>query len=740
MRTVRCLERVLGALAAVLLTVPGLLLAIPPAQANTVQASTVQASTVQEASSAQVPGLAISISGITPEVATQKSTVTLSGTLANHTGAAVSGIIVQGQTSTALFNGRAEMTSFSADGSYPYPLQAAGSPEMTGSVPNGVTERWSVSFPAGTFFDQFGVFPLQVQAATADGAYTAAARTFLPFWPGGDSASQPEKLQVAWVWPLVDAPQQGACARTLSTARLAGSLSPGGRLSTLLDAGATWAKTDDLTWDIDPALLSDVSVMTRSYFTLGNAACTGRSPQPPSPAAAKWLAALQTSAAGEPAFLTPYANVDEAALSHAGLDANLRSAYLLGESVAGQLLPGTFGADGRGTGAGAVLKAAWPAGGEADAGVLTSLADDGGISTVVLNSSELRSSTPGYDNALARTTSGTGTSMSVLLADSGITGLLGSAVARPTAAGQFALTQDFLAQTAMISSEAPNKARSLVIAPPTNWDPSPAEAKALLSITHSAPWLRPVGLSALASAAAKVPSQALPANQVSPHELSRTYLDGVKKVDANLSVFTNLLYQPSPGTISSLNEAVAATESAAWRGTGSPGGWLAMTNLLDYLEDSEHKVQIIPVKKILLTGNSGETPVSVQNGLSEAVRVQVTASTPAGSQVRVGPHAGLLTVLPEKTNTVRLPVHAASIGTTTVQLQLVTQDGSPLTWTVQSLSVEVTRVGRFLLTVIGGALGILVLTSAYRLRRRRRLASAGRPGTDNATADAGGDG
>ena len=137
------------------------------------------------------------------------------------------------------------------------------------------------------------------------------------------------------------------------------------------------------------------------------------------------------------------------------------------------------------------LKAASPADGLADAEVLTSLANDGGISTLVLSSGELPSSTPGYDNALGRTTSGIGTQVSVLLADSGITSLLGRASATPTQAGQFAFIQDFLAQTAMISSEAPNLARSLVIAPPTGWNPSPAEAAALLSNTHNAPWLHP---------------------------------------------------------------------------------------------------------------------------------------------------------------------------------------------------------------------------------------------------------
>ena len=93
----------------------------------------------------------------------------------------------------------------------------------------------------------------------------------------------------------------------------------------------------------------------------------------------------------------------------------------------------------------------------------------------------------------------------------------------------------------------------------------------------------------------------------------------------------------------------------------------------------------------------------------------------------------------EKTNTVRMPVHSTTIGTSTVQLQLVTEDGSPLAWTAQPLSVEVTRVGRSLLIIIGGALGVLVLTSVYRLRRKRKAAAAQR-GTASEMANAGGAG
>jgi hypothetical protein len=741
MQTVRSAFRALGALIAVFLTasVP-LLSAAPAARAS---AGEVQQQSPRSGA-ADAHTLAIAITGMTPTTAGPNSTVTVQGTLANRTGAPLSGVSVQASTSFDWFQFPAQMTEFTNDlssGTSPLQLQPAGqSYQLTGAVPNGATVRWTVSFQASAFYafhNQFGVFPVQVQAAAAGTTYTAAARTFLPYWPGGAAATQTKGLQVAWVWPLIDTPQQGACSHTLATSELAGSVASGGRLSTLLDAGATWSADDDLTWAIDPALLSDVSVMTRPYFTHGNAACSERVREQPSQAAASWLTKLGTSVAGQSAFLTPYANVDVAALSHSGLDRNIGTAYRLGATVAGQILPNTFGKDGTGTGDGSLLKAAWPADGRADAGVLTSLAQAGGISTVVLSDDGLSSRSP--EDALAKTVNSVGNSMSLLLANSRITSLLGTASAQPTPSGQFALTQDFLAQTAMIAAEAPATERALVVAPPTGWDPSPAEANALLAITHGAPWLHPTGMSTLATAAEKLPPTThVPSKKVNGAELKDNYLDQLATAQSSVSVFKDLLYKPSTAQLNLLDAALAVAQSSAWRGHGSPGGWLAMTLLGHYVSESEKKVQMIASKKVLLAGQSGVTPVSVQNGLGQPIQVQVAAITPPGSQLQVGDFNALLTVQAGKTNTIRIPVHSATIGTATVQLQLATQNGSPL-GTAQPLSVEVTRFGRSLLLIIGGALGILVLTSAYRLRRKR-LAGARNGGSADDKADAGGAG
>jgi hypothetical protein len=750
MQTVRSVFRTLGALTAVLLAAGGpLAVAAPSAQAAVGHVQQ-QSAAADPAASASTP-LAISITGMTPSFPGPNSTVTVSGTLANHTGTALPGIAVQASTSTESFQYPQQMTDYSdntAAGSSAFFLQSAGAPyDVQTAVPSGATVRWSAQFQAGDYYEQFGVFPVQVTASAAGISYTASASTFLTFWPGGDAASQPKGLQVAWVWPLVDTPQQGACQNTLATPDLASSVASGGRLSTLLDAGSTWAQADDLTWDIDPALLSDVSVMTQPYFTQGDSFCTERFRMQPSKAASAWLSQLKTSTAGAPAFLTPYANVDVAALSQAGLDLNLKSAYQIGDSVAGQILPGTFGKNGTGTGSGAVLKAAWPADGLADSEVLTNLAYDGGVNTVILNSGELPSSSVGED-ALAKTVSGVGTKISVLLANSRITSLLGTAsAAKATEASQFALTQDYLAQTAMIAAELPGTSRSLVVAPPPSWDPTPGEANALLSLTQKAPWLHPAGLSTLSQAAAQLPSVTPIPAKVSSNQLNSTYIASLTKLTASVNLFRDLLYQPKaqqPNSLTeqllnSLDAALAVTESSAWRGSGSLEGWRAITHLTDYLADAEGKVQLLASKKVLLAGQSGKTPVSVQNGLDVPIQVKVVASTPVGSGLQVGSYNALLTVPGGTSGTVALPVHSATIGTTTLELQLASPSGSPL-GAPQPLSVEVTRFGRSLLLIIGGALGILVLTSAYRLRRKRLARSRNGGTAADETAEAGGTG
>ena len=704
MRSVRTVVRTL---IAVFLALAGPLLAAPAMQAFGQEVH--QQSFRTEAAASH--RLTLSIDGMSHSFATPASTIEVTGTLTNHTGSAIPDVAVHLLTSPVPFITRLGMDNFANGGIL---SQTGTTDSLAGALANGATTRWKISFKAGEVqYPGFGVYPLVVQANSPVSAYQGTDRTLLPFWP---ASGRPDQLDIGWVWPLIDQPRQGACWQTLATNSLAGRLGPRGRLGTLLATGESqWARQDHLTWAIDPALLSDANVMTSKYFVGGNAMCTERNGEKASTTAARWLSTLRTGAAGDEMFLTPYGDADVSALAHAGLEQNLRTAYQVGNSVAGKILPGPFGTTGAGTGDSGT---AWLADGTADASVLTSLARDGGIRTVVLASGALPSTAAPYDNALGRTTTGIGTSMGVLMADSQLTSILGSAPAGSSAAAQFRAEQDYVAETAMILAEAPSLPRSVVVAPPRHWNPPAAEAAKLLKLTAKAPWLHKVGLSSLAAAASQLKGhRSLPGRQVSKAELGDDYLNQVRAVNENLALFKDLLYQPGQSLLQTYDAAVAATTSVAWRGAGSAKGSRALTQLGDYLTNSLKQVRIITGKKLLLAGTSGETPVSVQNLLPMAVQVKVVATLPAGSQLSVG-NLELITVPPGQTPTVKMSVHSTAIQTTTMQLQLVTKNGSPLPWTALSLSVQVTRYGRALLVLIAAALGVLVLASVARWIRR----------------------
>ena len=217
----------------------------------------------------------------------------------------------------------------------------------------------------------------------------------------------------------------------------------------------------------------------------------------------------------------------------------------------------------------------------------------------------------------------------------------------------------------------------------------------------------------------------LPSIKKSPGELSAAYLDRVRTVGTELAGFQSMLYKPREGYTQFLNEAMIATESAAWRGRGAPRGEALTDNLSSYVEGAERKIKIIASSQVPMGGSSGLVPFSVQNGLlHQTIRVKVIVSvvnTPSRtSQLTVGRFQDTLIIPPGQPALVRLPVSAAPQGSTVIHVSLATADGTPLPAVkVGTITVLSTRYGRAILFLIGAAIGVLVLTSVFRGVRRR---------------------
>jgi hypothetical protein len=183
-----------------------------------------------------------------------------------------------------------------------------------------------------------------------------------------------------------------------------------------------------------------------------------------------------------------------------------------------------------------------------------------------------------------------------------------------------------------------------------------------------------------------------------------------------------MLYKPGLPYTQGLDEALLATESAAWRPGGTARGAALADGLLDYIKGAEGKVRIISSNQVPMGGSSGQVPVSIQNGLHQAIRVRVVTSvenTPSRtSQLTVGRVPDPVVIQPQQPATVRLQVSSAPQGSTVIQLGLTSADGTPLPWAGTRLTVVSTRYGRAILFLIAAAIGVLVLTSVYRGVRR----------------------
>jgi hypothetical protein len=678
------------------------------------------------AGAARQPGtlpVSLAITSIRPGYVTPGKPVTVTGSVTNTSRAPITGITVRLRSSRTAFSSRDGLQVYADGATVTADSPVAGAQTAAlGTLAPHATAPWSIRLRAGQLgLTTFGVYPLAAEADDANGTAIVTNRTFLVFWPG-KRALDPVRQHIAWIWPLIGQPQQSPC-HGLLTNSLAGRLGTGGRLSGLLAAGRAYAASAHLTWAIDPALLSSAQIMTKPYQTGASATCAHARMRPASAAAQEWLASLRSGTAGQPVFVTPYADVDVAALSRHGLDHDLASAFVAGRSTASKILGRDFGTP---PGAPERVTAqqlnglAWPADGIASYGTLNSLAVQG-ISTVVLDSATMPPSASQTFTPSAVTTapSGVGPRMHVLLADDTLTRILGTANhGRGRPGASFAVAQRFLAETAMIAAERTSIARSIVVAPPRRWEPPPGLAAALLGDATGAPWLLPVSLPGLASddsGQGQVHRTLL--RVTSKDELGLTLLRKVRQLDRSAALLQSIRLRKDQA----LSSAVLGVESSAWRGGGARArGARSRLGLISaYLSRQESSVVIIGSDRVTLGGLSGTLPVSISNGLRYPVQVRLAVTAPPG-RITVSDPPPEVTVEAGAEKTLKLHVRAATVGSTTIRLSLRTPAGAPLPGRPVAITVQATHFGTLALVIIGAALAVFVLTSARRAFTRGR--------------------
>ncbi|HUC56691.1 MAG TPA: DUF6049 family protein [Streptosporangiaceae bacterium] len=684
------------------------------------------------------PALTLTVTSVTPAYATPGQTLILRGRIKNNSANKLSGLSLQLLSSDVPFSNETTLKQFT-QGTY-----QAGGP-VSGVSPLNIRHLggkqsvgWRLKLPVNDLgLSCFGVYPLTVTASNAASTATGSLPVPLPFWPGkADSCpdlERPAPFRISWVWPLIDTPAQGPCPGLLSNS-LAASVAPGGRLADLLAIGSQYSAQAHLTWAIDPALLDNVKTMTTPYDVGTSAGCQGSSSHAADPDARTWLSGVAHATAGQPVFVTPYADVDLAGLAQYSNVPDLHNAFTDGEQLAAPLLGRKPVPVQLPAGPKLLSAVAWPADGLANPALLEILGAMH-VGTVIL--AMPRSSLDYTPGAVTSVNDGVGTKLKVLLADDSLSGLLGSKAASSRQAGSiFSVSQMFLAETAMIVAEAPAMQRPILVAPPRRWDPTGTLAGDLLGDTVTAPWLRPSTLGELA----RQPADAGHSRIVQPkagEELPRGLLRQVTSLDRRVNLIESIMATSDPR----LSRAVYGIESSRWvgQGVGQSRALLSRTSRFVSGQFASLSIGGRQAIKVTLGGRNGSVTGSIHNDLSYTIRVglRIRSSNDTVSAKQKSFHA-IYVVQPHSSTPFKLSVNATQTGKATLRLRLTSATGALLPVEPLTMNISVTNLGTVALVICAAALAIFVSASAAQAIRRGRPRPPDEPSDEPSDGPSGG--
>ncbi|MBX6767903.1 MAG: hypothetical protein IRY90_12255, partial [Actinomadura rubrobrunea] len=616
----------------------------------------------------------------------------------NRSGHAIPGLSVRLRYSAQRVTSRGELAQWAAAPPSRLPGVTAPRPLQQASAAGG-RQTWKLTGNAAAVgMRQFGVYPVGVEIVNAYQQVLAGFTTFVTFTGSGRG---PRPLSIAWVWPLVDR-QHRANDATFLDDRLAADLARG-RLRTLVDAAD--ATATPITWAIDPALLDDVQAMRQPYYVKRPGAAKGTR-TPANPAARQWIDKLKKASKNDPYFVLPYADPDAVALVRYGgsMARHLDHAYK-NTGVAAEVLNRAPS-----------MKVAWPPSGMAGPDTLDALSRYGQLGTdgaFLLSDSAFQENPQGYTTRATTAVQTRQGTRRVVTYDDTLNDIVSSGTRSPGAAAL--AEQRFLAETAMITAEAPNIPRTLVIVPNRHWNPAPEFARSVLAHTQSAPWLRAVPLEKIIKAAPQPRVFNGYPDAYEQYELGTAYLEQVRRIARNASLFSQVTTEP---VRIDYTRAVLRMESAAWRGHGKSAR-AAREELARELDAHMAAVKVIPSQNAL-AGSSGRILVSVANDLpDQTVKVRLDVMSENSAKLQIGRFAAedlVLELGPGEKVSRKIPVQAAGNGNFRVRLRLLTDQGRVF-GEDKIITVRTTGYGRLALLITGSSLTVLFVGVGVRAMR-----------------------
>ena len=649
-----------------------------------------------------------------------------------------------------------------------------------GVYPLMVNVNGAVVLPAGPLEARVGELHLMLTVMSVPGATG-------PTTPE-QSAGSPTPFN--FVWPMVDEPHLGVDGVFLNDDLLT-SISPGGRLATLLDGVAGDATSvlpaGALTVVLDPQLLDELNRMTGPYrvvappgaaqppvnaiaeaesatATVGATESTttapnGTAPAGPAPTApgssdpaagsgavdlagtvagtgqrvaASFLERLHAVAAAHQIVLLPYGDPDVVALVRAGMATDVATAQQHGQEVARQV----WGDLASMTSATATTTA-YPIDGAADGATLATLVA-GGARTGLLSQASVVVPTDADGRPTTSAvieTDETGPALPSVVAQTDVLGGLDKLIDDSQQTGWATKVNSL---TALLAQQRADGTTSpAVFAPTRRWSPDSAALTGLVQLLGELGRngvISGESLAALSAAAVRSGTTDYPVTALD-RELSAAYLQRIetdRTAVADLrSALTSVSQRFDPATLlDPLDTALDAAASTAFRMDPTVGE----ANLATV----ESTVSTIRSGVQIATSSTNYTLASTTSPLVLTVQNSTAYDVPVTVQLTGGEMVGLTTtdqpvqIIPAgRSQQVKIPTEVTRSGQFQVTATLIGPDGAAWGSPVQ-LSVQSSAYGALTVVLIAVAGGVLVIMVALRIRqrlrgRRARIAAASTP-------------
>ncbi|MFF7192497.1 MULTISPECIES: DUF6049 family protein [unclassified Streptomyces] len=709
---------------------------------------TLQAPGAQAAVGSGSRTAAVALNKVDPRVPAKDGSVTVSGTVTNNGKTTITGarmgvrVAPDGPlTSLSAMKSAQDRTGYTSylDGS-----EIDGHTVDLPKIPAGQSQPFSLKVPVKSLgFDASGVYQLGValdgETSAEPGEHVLGIkRTFLPWYDTNTTTAK--ATQITYLWPLTDRPHVAARGDTDSQQSpifldddLAKELSPGGRLQVMVDL----AKSLPVTWIIDPDLLASIDFMTKPYRVAGPGGDVTHTTEGTGGAVAKaWLNSLKSAVAGDQVIALPFADTDLASVAHNGLRVpgtlnHLKTASELGVSTLDTVL-----------GVQATSDVAWPVDGAVDPAIV-SVARTGGAKRIVA-----RSDSVGESDALSYTPNAArpiGHGVTAVVADASLSTAFEGDMLRAEPADL--AVQDFVAQTLMITMQAPERQRTILVAPQRMPTVSQAQAMAeAIGTVGTSPWAATVGFDTAAKAKAdpdanrKVPSAKKYPKALRRHELSVGAFQQLSETQTHLNDFVTILTRKDKVTVPFGNSVLRAM-SAGWRGDPADATEFR-SSIGGYLQDLINAVRILPKTTLTLSGRSGTIPVTVKNELNQPITnlvLRLTSNTDIRLEIKDPQQP--IAIDGGHTRTLKFQTSASANGKVRVTAALFTAQGVLYrNSNAVEFDVKITKVTDLVMLIIAAGLLLLVLAGVriYRQRKRQAAADSGGDGGDGEDGDNGG--